>query len=68
MSQFAHHGDLKLKLNQDLMKYKKGTIIEFQRLQFHEQVFFNERLKDSETDNCVEVVDAPKKNKKGESK
>lgn len=47
---------MKLKLNVDLMKYKKGLTIDFDKLTYTESVFFKKRIKDSKIDNCVELV------------
>ena len=47
---------MKIKLNYDLLKYKKNTIIDLDKVNINEKVYFEKRLKDSEIDNCIEII------------
>lgn len=47
---------MKIKLNLDLLKYKKGSILELDKLPSKESMYFRKRIKDSKIDNCVELV------------
>ena len=47
---------IKIKLNKDLSKYKKGDKIVVQL-----NHYWNKRIKESETDNCLEVIKEDKK-------
>ena len=57
---------IKLKLNRDLLGFKSGTIISLStdRDGNIEKSFWSRRLKDSEIDNCVEIVQEKKKSNK----
>lgn len=47
----------KIKFNTDLLKFKKGQIVEFERLSPKLRVYVENRIKDSHLDNCVEVIE-----------
>lgn len=48
---------MKIKLNVDLSRFKKDQIVEFERLRYHDQVYFLRRIEDAKIDNCVEVIE-----------
>lgn len=55
-----------VKLNYNLRKYRKGAIIDLDKIPSEEQQYFSRRLKDAKIDNCIEIVnneivDEPKK-------
>ena len=57
-----------IKLNVDLLKYKKGCHIDLDKIAFKEQQYFNRRIKDSKIDNCLEIINNQKENKVIEQK
>ena len=47
---------MKIRLNYDLLSYKKGAIIEIDKLSIKQKNYFVRRLRDSNIDNCVEEI------------
>lgn len=60
--------EMQIKLNADLNGHAKGSII---TIAAHNKIplnqFWRDRLRDSETDNCIEIVQ-PKSSNSGRSK
>ncbi len=51
---------MKIKLNTDLKKKKKGDIVDLSLLKGLDLTYWNNRLKDSKIDNCVTVLEEKK--------
>ena len=50
-----------VKLNYDLLSYKKNSTIETDNLPVKDQFYLKKRLKDAKIDNCIEIVDKKEK-------
>lgn len=48
---------MKIILNQELHKLKKGSVVDLDRVNYQDQVYWNKRIKDSKIDNCVSILD-----------
>ena len=49
-----------IKLNYDMIGFKKGSKVDIEKLQFKEKQYFLRRIKDSKIDNCIEIFDIKK--------
>lgn len=54
---------MKIILNQELHKLKKGVVVDLDRVNYQDQVYWNKRIKDSKIDNCVSILDESDQNK-----
>lgn len=45
-----------IKLNYDLLSYKKNAIINLEKVSHKEKTYFIRRIADSKIDNCVEII------------
>lgn len=46
-----------IRLNADLLEFKKGEVVEFERLRPDHKSYFERRIEDAKIDNCVEVFE-----------
>jgi len=51
-----------VRLNCDLLSYKKGDRIDLMKIKSTERAYFFKRIKDSRIDNCLNVEEEIKKN------
>ena len=47
---------MKIILNRDFRRHKKGTVIDLENLGHEDNIYWTRRLKESETDGCVSVL------------
>ena len=50
-----------IKLNLNMLGYKKGNLVDLNKVVNSEYCYFMRRLRDAEIDNCVEIVEQIKK-------